>query len=163
MNLYLLWEILELHISKSLEDDRRFRNCCRDQQFPAGDHRPFPPEGKCNPEHHTGSSEPPSYDGSIYPCKEKYCKNQTEDDYCVLNYEDEVFRNLEKTSKQMLYIFSSQQTGTGNLSGGSQIFLKQRRREQSVMDELQILGTHNYENVMAAAAMAAVYAGVRGE
>ena len=49
-------------------------NTITDEQFPAGEHCGFQTESKCNPEFHTGSSESPSYDGSICQCKEKYCK-----------------------------------------------------------------------------------------
>ena len=46
--------------------------------------------------YHTGSFEPASYDGSLYRCKEKIAKNQTEDDYCVLNYEEPVMRRIRR-------------------------------------------------------------------
>ena len=36
--------------------------------------------------------------------KKNIAKNQTEDDYCILNYEDRLTRELEKKSKQMFYI-----------------------------------------------------------
>ena len=44
------------------------------KKIEAGEHCGFQTESKCNPEFHTGSSESPSYDGSICQCKEKYCK-----------------------------------------------------------------------------------------
>lgn len=91
--------------------------------------------------------------------KEKIAQNQTENDTCVLNYEDEVTRAFgEKISAQVLY-FSSQR----KLKRG--IYLEERdiicdigeKIKICSVDELNILGTHNYENVMAAVAMAVAY------
>ena len=43
-----------------------FRYRGGNQQLPAGDYRAFSPEGERDPEHHAGSSEPPSYHGRVH-------------------------------------------------------------------------------------------------
>ena len=89
--------------------------------------------------------------------KESITKNQTEQDVCVLNYEDEVLREFGKTLKCQVLFFSSLRT----LEKG--IYLEDDRitycdgKEKTVIcstKELNLPGRHNHENVMAAAAMA---------
>ncbi len=70
----------------------------------------------------------------------------------MLNYEDEVLREFGKTLFRRLYIFPADETGSGYLSGGDQIILRTEKEEIPVVrtGELKLLGTHNFENVMAA-------------
>ncbi len=92
--------------------------------------------------------------------KELITKNQGANDVCVLNYEDEILREFGKSLKTGVIYFSSLHT----LEEG--IYLEkediiydragQRIRLCSVR-ELNLVGRHNYENVMAAAAMALAY------
>lgn len=89
-------------------------------------------------------------------------KNQTEEDTCVLNYEDEVTRRMgEKTSAKVLYFSSAHKLKQGIYLEEGRIIYKPDARENGIevckISELQILGVHNYENVMAATAMAAAY------
>lgn len=91
--------------------------------------------------------------------KEEIAKNQTEADTCVLNYEDEVTRRFgEKVCAKVLY-FSSQRTLEKGifLQDGNMIYKGEEEILLCHVDELQLLGTHNYENVMAAAGMAIAY------
>ena len=91
--------------------------------------------------------------------KEDIAKNQTKEDTCVLNYEDEVTRKIGENVKANVLYFSSQR----KLDRG--IYLDDRniilRQDEEILvcnvNELKLLGTHNYENVMAAVAMAAAY------
>lgn len=87
-------------------------------------------------------------------------KNQTAENTCVLNYEDEVTRNFgEKTKASVLY-FSSQRTLDRGIFLDKDLNIIYRNPEEVVVcnvSELQLLGTHNHENVMAAVAMAAAY------
>ena len=97
--------------------------------------------------------------------KELITKNQTPEDFCILNYEDEVLREFGKTAVPKVVWFSSRRKlPEGIYLDGDQIILKTAEEEIPVvrMMELQLLGTHNYENVMAAVAMA-YYAGVSME
>lgn len=83
-------------------------------------------------------------------------KNQDCLETCVLNFEDETLRKAAKEIKAKVVYFSSQR----ELESG--VFLKQndiiyRDKDTNILvcsiHELKLLGTHNYENVMAAIAM----------
>lgn len=91
--------------------------------------------------------------------KERIAENQTGDDVCVLNYEDEVLRDFgAKTGAQVLYFSSQRRLKRGvYLEDGWIILDVDERIPLCTTDSLHILGTHNYENVMAAAAMAYAY------
>ena len=89
-------------------------------------------------------------------------RNQTEDDTCVLNYEDEETRKMAELTKASVMFFSSSHIlDKGIYLDGDNIVYKpqsdQRGEVVCSIHELQILGIHNYENVMAAVAMAAAY------
>lgn len=91
--------------------------------------------------------------------KKQIAKNQTEEDYCVLNYEDEKTRAFGKEVKAQVLYFSSGHTLDRGiyLEDGKIIYKNPEEIVVCRVDELQILGVHNYENVMAAVAMATVY------
>lgn len=91
--------------------------------------------------------------------KEDIAKNQTEEDTCVLNYEDEVTRKFGETLKTKVLYFSSQRKLEKGiyLDNGNIVYKDGEEVVLCHVSELKLLGTHNYENVMAAAAMAAAY------
>lgn len=91
--------------------------------------------------------------------KEGIAKNQSAEDVCVLNYEDEVTRKFgERLQCQVLYFSSQRKLEKGIfLDGGNIIYKDDEELIVCHIDELQILGTHNHENVMAASAMALSY------
>ncbi len=91
--------------------------------------------------------------------KKQIAKNQTAEDYCVLNYEDERTKAFgEEVKAQVLYFSSAHKLERGiYLDDGKIIYKNPEEVIVCHVDELQILGIHNYENVMAAVAMAAVY------
>lgn len=91
--------------------------------------------------------------------KKQIAKNQTAEDYCVLNYEDERTKAFgEEVKAQVLYFSSAHKLERGiYLDDGRMIYKNPEEVIVCHVDELQILGIHNYENVMAAVAMAAVY------
>jgi len=94
--------------------------------------------------------------------KELITKNQTEEDVCVLNYEDEVLRKFGETAIPKVVYFSSVRVlEKGIYLEGDTIVLATETAKIPVVKtgELKLLGQHNYENVMAAVAMA-YYAGV---
>ena len=91
--------------------------------------------------------------------KERIAENQTADDVCVLNYEDDVLREFGgKISADVLYFSSRRKLKRGVYLDGTTIICNVDG-EIPVCDvsELQILGTHNHENAMAAVAMAYAY------
>ena len=94
--------------------------------------------------------------------KECITENQTMDDLCVLNYEDEILREFGKNIvPKAVYFSSARELEKGIFLRGDQIILRTEKEEIPVVrtGELKLLGTHNFENVMAAVTMA-YYAGV---
>lgn len=94
--------------------------------------------------------------------KELIVENQGAGDVCVLNYEDEVLREFGKhIVPKTVYFSSVRKLDEGIYLDGDTIVLKTAEEEIPVVKttELKILGRHNHENVMAAAAMA-YYAGI---
>lgn len=91
--------------------------------------------------------------------KEDIAKNQTEEDTCVLNYEDEVTRKFGESLKAKVLYFSSQHKLEKGiyLDEGNIVYCQGEPIVVCHVDELKLLGTHNYENIMAAVAMAASY------
>ena len=92
--------------------------------------------------------------------KEAIAKNQQANETCVLNYEDEVLREFgEKSKASILYFSSGHALHTGvYLEENVITYAKDgEKTEVCKIEELQILGVHNYENVMAAVAMAVSY------
>ena len=91
--------------------------------------------------------------------KEQIAKNQTEEDVCVLNYEDDVTRKFgERVKAQVIYFSSRRRLEKGiYLEDGNIIYCRENPEKVCHVDELKLLGMHNYENVMAAVAMAAAY------
>ena len=94
--------------------------------------------------------------------KELIVKNQKPEDVCVLNYEDPVLREFGKNIVPKTVYFSSEQAlDQGIFMDGDKIILRTEQEEILLVKtgDLKLLGRHNYENVMAASAMA-YYAGV---
>ncbi len=94
--------------------------------------------------------------------KERIAENQNENDVCVLNYEDELLRDFGKTLRCKVVYFSSVRVlEEGIYYDDGAIYISSEGKKQLLVrtDELQILGLHNFENVMTAAAMA-LFAGV---
>ena len=88
--------------------------------------------------------------------KESITKNQTPENTCVLNYEDEVLRAFgEKLNVNVVYFSSSRRLEKGLFLDGEDIYYADGSSVTKVINvnELNILGKHNYENVMAAVGM----------
>ncbi len=92
--------------------------------------------------------------------KELITLNQTEDDTCVLNYEDEVLRAFGETLKCKVLFFSSlRKLDKGIYLNGDEIEYSDGSSCVSICStkDLKLPGRHNHENVMAAIAMAMAY------
>lgn len=90
--------------------------------------------------------------------KARIFENQHDDDFLILNYEDEQLRQLGETADSNIYYFSSErvlEVGAFVNDAGHLIF---KDRESTVdfghKDSLQIFGKHNIENVLAAVIIA---------
>lgn len=92
--------------------------------------------------------------------KMRIAMNQDRDETCILNYEDPVLRAFAGQTKARVVFFSSaQKLEEGIYLKGEEIVWVQDGVETVVCGttQLQLIGRHNYENVMAAAAMAICY------
>ena len=89
-------------------------------------------------------------------------KNQLDDKVCILNYEDEELRKREKDIHAKIIYFSSEQRLRGGIFLENDTIIYNNGVEDIVIcniNELKLLGKHNYENVMAAV-MATISIGV---
>jgi len=92
-------------------------------------------------------------------CKKAIAINQTEDDFIILNYADPELKKFGKSKslkpKVVWFTSHGKPEGDGLYLSDDCIFLRENGMEQVVIDvhELNLLGTHNYENVMAAVAV----------
>ena len=85
--------------------------------------------------------------------KESVTRNQTKADICVLNYEDARLREFAPSCPaKVLWFSSARPVEEGAWLDGSDIMVRLNGKEEKVVgtEELNLLGRHNYENVMAA-------------
>ncbi|MCR5791689.1 MAG: UDP-N-acetylmuramoyl-L-alanine--D-glutamate ligase [Lachnospiraceae bacterium] len=89
--------------------------------------------------------------------KKRIALNQELDDVCVLNYEDPILREMAESLRPRVFFFSSERAleeGIFMNANGDFVY-REKGKEEIVCnkDDLQLLGKHNYENVMAAIAI----------
>lgn len=92
--------------------------------------------------------------------KQDITKNQTKEDYCVLNAEDPYTDAFLKECTATVILFSSQrELADGYFYADECIYKAVQGKKQKLMNihEMRLLGMHNVENVMAAIAMADAY------
>lgn len=92
--------------------------------------------------------------------KQDITKNQTKEDYCVLNAEDpytDAF--LEQCPATVILFSSKRELADGYFYADECIYKAVQGKKQKLMNihEMRLLGMHNVENVMAAIAMADAY------
>ena len=91
--------------------------------------------------------------------KKRVAANQTENDSIVLNYDDPALREFgeSKDLKPKVIFFSATQTlKEGMYLDGDQMIYAHDGRSEAVLnirEDMQLLGKHNHENVMAAVAI----------
>ena len=94
--------------------------------------------------------------------KERIAENQTEEDTIVLNYDDPFLREFAGRVKAKVIFFSSK-ADPSDPDTGEELFymdgLNIMHKGECLLNvnEMNLIGSHNYENVMAAAAMAYAY------
>ena len=93
--------------------------------------------------------------------KARIAKNQTSGQVCVLNYEDEYLRKISKNIPADVFWFSSEHILDRGiwLEGEQIVYCDTERINVCTIHDMKLLGKHNYENVMAAVAIA-MHAGV---
>ena len=87
------------------------------------------------------------------------CKNQTPDDYLVLNYDDEITKNMandKRVNAKVVYFSRLHNLEEGICLDGDEIVLRENGTEIRVIQkkDLVLLGDHNVENYMAGIAVA---------
>ena len=88
--------------------------------------------------------------------KKSITKNQDKSNTCVLNYEDEVLREFgEKLNCNVVYFSGKRVLESGLYYSDGAIYIADNDASTKVIDvdELAILGVHNYENAMCAIAL----------
>jgi UDP-N-acetylmuramoylalanine--D-glutamate ligase len=90
--------------------------------------------------------------------KEAVAKNQDKNDVCVLNYENEYTRDFgTRCPAKAVYFSSKSELAEGYFLRGTRIIRRFDGAEADLMDirtDMNLVGIHNAENVMAAIAMA---------
>lgn len=90
--------------------------------------------------------------------KERIFENQDENDFLILNYDDEKCREMKNKAKSKVVFFSRmEKLEEGIYADEKSIYVnKLFGKEEKVIDidEMSILGSHNVENAMAAIGMA---------
>lgn len=92
--------------------------------------------------------------------KESITKNQDVRDICILNYEDDVLREFGRhLSIRVIFFSSKRELQDGFYLKEDTLYMEETGTKTVIcrVDELNVLGKHNYENVMAAVAMAYGY------
>ncbi len=86
--------------------------------------------------------------------KKDVAKFQTSDDYCVLNADDEWLCDFKPAAK-VVYFSSSKKVMVGAYLDGDMIMYNDGKEIRKLMNvhDMNLIGKHNYENVMAAVAM----------
>ncbi len=89
--------------------------------------------------------------------KESITLNQKTQDSCILNYDDTILREFGKNMKPKAVFFSSRQILNEGYCLDGDMMIRNHdgdRIEIANVHDLNLLGRHNYENVLAAAAIA---------
>lgn len=97
-----------------------------------------------------------SMDGYI-KVKESITQNQDNSDFCVLNYEDDVLRDFGgKAPCRVVFFSSARVLENGWYYRDGAIYLSEDGSVTKLLDtdDVNLVGLHNFENIMAAAAMA---------
>ncbi|MBE6773762.1 MAG: UDP-N-acetylmuramoyl-L-alanine--D-glutamate ligase [Clostridia bacterium] len=85
--------------------------------------------------------------------KMSIAKNQTEEDFCVLNYDDEVLRDFgSKCTSKVVFFSSREKLSDGLYYSDGKIFIARDGESELFVDtwEVNLVGVHNFENIMAA-------------
>lgn len=85
--------------------------------------------------------------------KNNITKNQSKDDFCILNYDNEETRKLgDACPAKVLYFSVSKEQTDGAFLRGEDIYLAEGGKTERLMNihEMQLVGLCNVENVMAA-------------
>ncbi len=95
--------------------------------------------------------------------KKKVFINQSEHDYLILNYDNEITKNIKSDliNSNCIYFSKTEKIINGVYVTNGEIIINDNEQKIKVCDvsDIKILGTHNLENVLAATAIA-YYSGI---
>ena len=92
--------------------------------------------------------------------KAKIFQNQTEEDYCILNYDNEIVRSLKDKVKARIYWLSTNNKfNNGIYVENDSITISSNGKKEIIcsINDVYIPGKHNLENALAAAGLARLY------
>ena len=87
--------------------------------------------------------------------KESICVNSGSNDVCVLNLDDEYLKNFKPSNCMTVWFSRKEKPSVGAYMNGDVIMYTDGQKDYEIINvhDMQIIGTHNYENVMAAVAI----------
>ena len=89
-------------------------------------------------------------------CKLDITKNQTKEDYAVMNYDDpETVKRIDKVPATVILFSHKKELESGVIVQDGAVVIRENGKETYVMplSEFQLLGDHNIENLLAAVAI----------
>ena len=89
-------------------------------------------------------------------CKLDITKNQTKEDYAVMNYDDpETVKRIDKVPATVILFSHKKELESGVIVKDGAVVIRENGKETYVMplSEFQLLGDHNIENLLAAVAI----------
>jgi UDP-N-acetylmuramoylalanine--D-glutamate ligase len=98
--------------------------------------------------------------GAYMRAKENIFINQKGGDFAVINYDDKICRKISEKTKVAVIFFSKKPLKKGVFYDNGSIVINVEEKHSVIKPKINIVGTHNIENVLAAAA-ASYVAGVK--
>lgn len=92
--------------------------------------------------------------------KKSITKNQDENDFCVLNYDDEILREFGKSLKcKALYFSAKEELTDGLFYKDGTVYKAEKGKVSAYITEkdTNLVGVHNFENIMAAVLMTSAF------
>jgi UDP-N-acetylmuramoylalanine--D-glutamate ligase len=88
--------------------------------------------------------------------KENIFINQKGGDFAVINYDDKICRKISEKAKATVIFFSKKPLKEGVFYDNGSIVINVEKKHFAIKPKINIVGTHNIENILAAAAAAYV-------
>ena len=90
---------------------------------------------------------------NYFEAKARIFRNQSKNDFAILNYDDEMVKNLGLELNSTVYYYSVKEKTTLSIQNNSIYF-----KDEKIIDiaDIPLVGEHNYQNVMCAIAVAKI-------
>lgn len=92
-------------------------------------------------------------------CKNRIVKNQTEDDFLILNFDNELLMNNKPKTKAKVYFFSTKKKVKGCYIKRGCIYFNDNEKEEKLLSlsKINLVGEHNLSNVLASCLVVYLY------